>query len=410
MPEFAYQGRDARGELVEGVLEGATSNAVADALFSSGITPVHINRAAEVAAPAGSSGRLAFRGQPKVGLHDLMLFSRQMYTLLKAGVPISRALAGLEQSGQNPTLNRVVGEVREKLEAGHELSIGMQAYPKVFPAFVVNMVRVGELTGRLDEVFLRLNEFFVFEKKIGDDMRTAMRYPTIVVSALAIAMVIVNIFVIPAFGKMFASFKAQLPLMTRILIAISDVFVAYWPYMFVALAVAVFGFRSYLRTPAGRYAWDWLKLRLPLVGPLVHKATLAKFSRSFSRAGKSGLPIVQTLSLVADVVDNAYLQSRVLRMREGIERGESILRNAVAAGVFDPVVLQMVAVGEETGEIDSLMGEIADMYEREVAVEVEGLSAKAEPILLVLMGVLVLILALGVFLPMWDMVSAARGK
>jgi MSHA biogenesis protein MshG len=274
---------------------------------------------------------------------------------------------------------------------------------------MVNMIRVGELTGRLDEVFLRLYEFFVFEKKITDDIKTAMRYPTIVVSALAIAMFIVNVFVIPAFAKMFASFKAQLPLMTRILIGVSNFFVAYWPFILVGMVVAVFGFRAYVRTPAGRLNWDWLKLRLPLIGSLVHKASLARFSRSFALAGKSGVPIVQTLSLTAEVVGNAYLESRILQMREGIERGETILRNAVAAGVFDPVVLQMVAVGEETGEMDTLMGEIADMYERDVGVEVESLSAKAEPILLVLMGVLVLILALGVFMPMWDMVSAARG-
>jgi MSHA biogenesis protein MshG len=406
--EFAYQGRDARGALVKGVLEGASSNAVADELFSSGITPVHIKEAA-AAAPAAKPGPISF-GEQKVGLGDLMLFSRQMHTLLKAGVPISRALAGLQESSQNPTFNRVVGEVRDKLESGHELSLSMRAHPKVFSAFMVNMVRVGEMTGKLDEVFLRLYEFLMFEKKIGDDIAKAMRYPAIVLSALAIAMFIVNIFVIPAFGKMFASFKAELPLMTRILIGISDVFVAYWPFIIVALAAAAIGARAWVRTPAGRYGWDWLKLRLPLVGPLVQKATLAKFSRSFALAGKSGVPIVQTLSLVADVVGNAYLQSRILHMREGIERGESILRNAVSAGVFDAVVLQMVAVGEETGEMDALMAEIADMYEREVGVEVEGLTAKAEPILLVLMGVLVLVLALGVFLPMWDMVGAARGS
>jgi MSHA biogenesis protein MshG len=409
VPDFAYQGRDGRGELVTGILEAATSSAVADQLFSSGITPVHINQAAaNVAASTGKPGQISF-GQPKVLVGDLMLFSRQMHTLLKAGVPISRALAGLQESSQNPTLNQAVGEVREKLESGHELSLGLQAHPKVFTPFMVNMIRVGELTGRLDEVFLRLYEFFVFEKKISDDIKTAMRYPTIVISALAIAMFIVNVFVIPAFAKMFASFKAQLPLMTRILIGMSDFVVAYWPFIIVGLAVAVFGFRAYVRTPVGRLSWDRLKLRLPLVGPLVHKASLARFSRSFALAGKSGVPIVQTLSLTADVVGNAYLESRILQMREGIERGETILRNAVAAGVFDPVVLQMVAVGEETGEMDTLMAEIADMYERDVGVEVESLSAKAEPILLVLMGVLVLILALGVFMPMWDMVSAARG-
>jgi MSHA biogenesis protein MshG len=208
---------------------------------------------------------------------------------------------------------------------------------------------------------------------------------------------------------MFASFKAELPLMTRVLIAVSDAFVAYWWLMLAVLVLAVVSFRLYTAAPKGRYAWDWFRLRVPVVGALVHKATLARFSRSFALAGKSGVPIVQSLALVAEVVDNAYLESRILQMRDGIERGESILRTAVATGVFDPVVLQMVAVGEETGEIDDLMAEIADMYEREVSIEVEGLTAKVEPILLVCMGALVLVLALGVFLPMWDMAAAARG-
>jgi MSHA biogenesis protein MshG len=407
VPEFAYQGRDARGALVKGVLEGASSSAVADQLANSGITPVHISESGSVALQ--SSRPLFGWGEAKVGVADRMLFSRQMHTLLKAGVPMVRALAGLQDSSQNPTLTRVVGEVRDKLEAGHDLSLGMGAHSEVFSSFMVNMVRVGELTGRLDEVFLRLYDFFVFERKLNEDIRAALRYPVIVIFALTIAMFIVNIFVIPAFAKMFASFKAQLPLMTRVLIAISDFFVGYWPLMIVAVVAAVIGFRVYVGTPRGRHGWDWLKLHSPLVGGLVYKATLAKFSRSFALAGKSGVPIVQALSLVADVVDNAYLEARILRMREGIERGDSILRTAVNAGVFDAMVLQMVAVGEQTGEIDAMMAEVADMYEREVAVEVEGLAAKAEPILLVLMGVLVLILALGVFLPMWDMVSAARG-
>jgi MSHA biogenesis protein MshG len=413
VPQFAYQGRNARGELVKGVLEGASSGAVADQLFSTGITPVHINEAAGAAAPAAGAAAAKRReirfGEPKVELADLMLFSRQMHTLLKSGVPIIRALAGLQESSQNPTLARVVGEVRDGLESGRELSFSMRAHPKVFSSFMVNMVRVGEMTGRLDEVFLRLYDFFAFEKKMSDDIRAALRYPMFVMIALAAAMFIVNIFVIPAFAKMFASFKTELPLMTRVLIATSDAFVAYWWLMLIGIVAAVVGFRLYTAAPKGRYAWDWLKLKLPVVGGLIHKATLARFSRSFAISGKSGVPIVQGLAMVAEVVDNAFLESRILQMRDGIERGESILRTAVATGVFDPVVLQMVAVGEETGEIDDLMGEIADMYEREVTIEVEGLTAKIEPILLVFMGVLVLVLALGVFLPMWDMASAARG-
>lgn len=411
MPQFAYQGRNARGELVKGVLEGASSGAVADQLFNTGITPVHIDEASAsaAAAPAGG-GLLQLRfGEPKVELSDLMLFSRQIYTLLKAGVPIVRGLAGLQESAQNPTLQKALGDVRESLESGRELSLSLRRHPKVFANFMVSLVRVGELTGRLDEVFLRLSEFFAFEKKMREDIKAALRYPMIVILALVVAMFIVNIFVIPAFGKIFASFKTELPLVTRMLIATSDLFVGYWPFMIVLLAAAVVGFRVFVGIPAGRYQWDRLKLRLPVVGELIHKVTLARFSRSFALSGKSGVPIVQALAVVANVVDNAYLEARILQMRDGIERGESILRTAVAAGVFNPVVLQMVAVGEETGEIDALMSEIADMYEREVAIEVEGLTAKLEPILLVFMGVLVLILALGVFLPMWDLATVARG-
>jgi MSHA biogenesis protein MshG len=411
VPQFAYEGRNARGELVKGVLEGATSGAVADQLFNTGITPVHIRETGE--RPQGASSRSLWQmrigGEQKVELTDLMLFSRQMYTLLKAGVPIVRGLAGLQDSEQNPTLQRVLGDVRDSLESGRELSLSMQRHPQVFTTFMVSLVRVGELTGRLDEVFLRMSEFFAFEKKMREDMRAALRYPVIVLLALTAAMFIVNIFVVPAFGRIFASFNAKLPLMTRILIGTSDIFVAYWPLMLAALIGAVIGARAWVGTPRGRYIWDRWKLRLPVVGELIHKATLARFARSFALSGKSGVPIVQALSVVASVVDNAYLESRIQQMRDGIERGESILRTAVATQVFNPVVLQMVAVGEETGEIDDLMAEIADMYEREVAVEVEGLTAKLEPILLVVMGILVLILALGVFLPMWDLATVARG-
>ena len=408
MPEFAYRGRNAGGELVAGVLEAPSSGAVADQLFSTGITPVHIDQAS-AAPPKAGEFKLGVRAR-KIGLSELMVFCRQLHTLLKAGVPIVRTLAGLQESSQHPELKRVIGDVREKLEAGQELSLGMSAHPRVFSPFMVNMVRVGELTGRLDEIFMRLYEFFAFEKKIGDEVRGAMRYPITVVCAVAVALFIVNIFVIPAFAKMFTSLKAQLPLMTRILMWTSEFVVSYWLFILVGLAVTAYGFRAYVRTGNGRLRWDSLKLRLPIVGSLINKATLAKFSRSFALAGNSGVPIVQALSLVANVVGNAYLGARILGMREGIERGESVLRTATGAGVFDALVLQMVAVGEETGEMNTLMSEIADMYEREVALEVEGLAAKAEPILLVVMGSLVLVLALGVFMPMWDMVAAARGK
>ena len=407
MPYFAYEGRNARGELVKGTLEGASSGSIADQLFNTGITPIKIDEARAPAAPS-RSWQLQL-GAQRVGLDELMLFCRQLHTLLKSGVPIIRALAGLREAASNPALAGVLLDLRDNLEAGREMSVAMQRHPREFSPFMIAVVRVGEMTGRLDEVFLRLYEFYAFEKNIREKVAAALRYPGFVIAAIVVALFIINIFVIPAFAKLFSAFKAQLPLATRILMFTSEFFVAYWWLIILgAVALALF-FRAYTRSGVGRYQWDRLKLRLPVIGELIHKATLARFTRSFALASRSGVPIVQALSVVANVVDNAYMQDRIAQMRNGIERGESILRTAAAAGIFNSLVLQMIAVGEETGEVDSMMDDVANLYERELTLEVEGLAAKLEPILLLVMGGLVLILALGIFLPMWELASVARG-
>jgi MSHA biogenesis protein MshG len=198
--------------------------------------------------------------------------------------------------------------------------------------------------------------------------------------------------------------------MTRILINASNFTVQYWPLVLALLVGAALGFRIYIATPDGAYRWDKFKLRIPIMGKIVLKGTMARFARSFALASRSGVPIIQALSVVAQTVDNKYIESRVEQIRDGVERGESILRASVTAGVFTPVVLQMIAVGEETGELDSLMDEIADMYEREVDYELKTLSSQIEPILILALGALVLILALGVFLPIWDLGKVVLSK
>jgi MSHA biogenesis protein MshG len=230
------------------------------------------------------------------------------------------------------------------------------------------------------------------------------------VIAMVIAMGVINLFVIPAFAKVYAGFKADLPVMTRVLVATSNFMVHNWLYMLASLVIAIVGFRFYIGTPAGRYNWDRLKLRLPLVGDIVTKGTMARFARSFALSSKSGVPIVQGLSVVAKTVDNAYISGRIEQMRDGVERGETIFRTALTTGVFTPVVMQMLAVGEETGELDTLLDEIGGMYEREVDYEIKNLSAKIEPILITCLGVMVLVLALGVFLPIWDLGKVAISK
>ncbi len=406
MPFFAYKARNPQGQLIQGVLEGADSGALADQLFSSGNTPLEI---APTNAPRLDSGSswLTRVTREKIRSIDVQLFSRQMYTLLKSGVPIMRGLAGLQESAINKSFKVVLGDIRESLDAGRDLSTTMRRHPGVFSPFYLSMVRVGEMTGRLEEIFLRLFDHLEFERMMRERIRTAMRYPTFVVIAMGVAITVINLFVIPAFAKVYAGFNAELPLMTRILIFFSNFMVQFWPLMLVMLAAGVVAFRMYIATRRGRYRWDALKLRFPIVGKIVLKGSLARFARSLALATKSGVPIVQGLVVVAQTVDNAYLASRITMMRDGIERGESILRTAVTTGVFTPIVLQMIAVGEETGELDSLMDEIAQMYEREVDYELKTLSSQIEPILIVGLGVLVLVLALGVFLPIWDLGKVA---
>lgn len=395
--------------MVQGTLESSDASAVADQLMTSSITPIEI-AAASPAAKMKQPEWLTRLLEQKVSPLDVMLFSRQMNTLLKAGVPILRALAGLQESTTNRTFAGVLQDLRTSLDSGRELSVAMRRQSSVFSPFYISMVRVGEMTGRLDEIFLRLFNHLDFERQTRDQIKAALRYPTFVVVAMLLAIVVINMLVIPAFAKVYAGFGAELPLMTRILIASSNFMVKYWALLFAAAVGGVLAFRFWIQTPNGRYRWDRFKLRIPVVGSIVRKATLARFARSLALAIKSGVPIVQGLSVVAKVVDNDYIGQRIEQMRDGVERGDTILRTAVASAVFTPVVLQMVAVGEETGSIDELMEEIAEMYDREVEYEVKNLSAQIEPILIVGMGVLVLILALGVFLPIWDLGKVALAK
>ena len=401
MAFFAYKARSSGGELLQGVLESADSGAAASQLFNLGITPVEIT---PTRAPAASGkGVRASLFQERITQLDLMLFCRQMYTLLKAGVPIMRALAGLQESSSNQAFADMVRELRESLDAGRELSISMARQPKVFSFFFVSMVRVGEMTGRLEEIFLSMFHHLEFDKFMREQVRAAIRYPSFVLATMAVAIVIINLFVIPAFAKVYKGFNAKLPLMTQILIDFSNFMVAWWPLMLVLAIAAFLGFRSWSRSRVGKLKWDEVKLRIPIAGKIIFKAALSRFARSFALASRSGVPVVQALSVVAQTVDNDFIASKIEKMREGVERGESLSRAVIASGVFTPVVLQMVAVGEESGALDDLLQEVADMYQREVEYELKTLSAQIEPIMIICLAVLVLILALGVFLPIWDL-------
>lgn len=406
MPYFLYKGRNPRGELVHGQLEATSVDVVAVQLMNTGVTPIDINQTIDADNKSENVLFQAFAKKP--GLDDLILFGRQMYILMKSGVPITRAMTGLIQSTRNPYMVDALRDVLSNIESGRELSGALARHPKIFSTLFISMVRVGENTGRLEESFLRISLYLELEKETRRRVKSALRYPVIVLAAIAAAIVIINIWVIPAFANMFARVKAELPWQTRLIIGTSDFFVTWWPMLLFGLIAAVIAFRTYINTERGRYWWDKTKLRLPLVGDIINRAVLGRFARAFSMALTSGVPLVQALTVVARSVDNEYIGEHILSMRNGIERGESLTRTATLTGQFTPLVLQMLAVGEETGEVDRLLTEVADYYEREVDYDIRNLSATIEPVMIIAIGIMVLILALGVFLPMWDMSKVYR--
>ena len=412
MASYAWKGRDRRGDLVSGQTDAADENAVAEQLLAGGVTPVAIE-ARQAPARGGDRAVEDWLRQlfpERLSGEDCLVLTRQLYTLNKAGVPLLRALAGLEASTDRRALIELLADLRASLDQGRELSAAMGRHPLVFSPFYLAMVRVGELSGRLSEVLLRLAAHIEFELDVRQRIKQALRYPMLVIGAIVCAMVIINLFVLPTFAEMFAGFNAQLPLMTRLLLGVSAFTVAWWPLLLGAAIGGVLALRSWLATPEGAYRWDRRKLRLPIVGPIVRKATLGRFARSFAIAAKSGVPVSQALTVVAQTVDNRWVGGRIEQMRDGVERGESLSRCAAATGVFTPMVLQMIAVGEETGELDTLLLEIAEMFERDTDHAIKHLSSNIEPLLLLVIGAMVLVLALGVFMPLWSLGQAAMGR
>ncbi len=406
MQLYSYKAKDAKGVLVKGQLEASSQAGVADNLMKRQFIPISI------ALVETKNNIKVFDNlfNEKIGLEDMIMFSRQMYSLLKAGIPIIRAMVGLADTTQNKAFKQVLMEVTKQLEQGRDLSSAMSMHNKVFSRLTISMVMVGEGAGRLEDAFYQLAIYFEKEQETRKRIKAAMRYPTFVICALVGAMIILNIFVIPTFASMFAKFNADLPLMTQILIATSNFFVNYWWLLILMLVGAIIGFKRYLNTVTGRYKWDKYKLKIPFVGDILQRTLLARYSQCLAMVLRSGVPMTTGLSLTAHAVDNSYMEKAIITMRQDIEKGDSLLRVSRASELFSQLVLQMVAVGEETGRVDELLQEAADYYEREVDYDLRSLTAKIEPILTVFVAIMVLILALGIFMPMWNMMSAIKGN
>lgn len=405
MAKFKYKAKKSNGEYVQGSQEAASVNEALAEIYKQNLTPVLID---------SINDRFTFHFKwpfkKHIGLQELVMFCRQMYSLSKAGVPIIKAIAGLAESTDKETLRVSLRKLSHDLAGGKSLTISMQEQSDIYSSMFISMVNVGENTGRLEEVFNQLAEYYLLEYETRKRITAAMRYPALVITFIAGAMVILNLFVIPVFSQMFAKFGVELPLTTRILIGTSNFFVTYWPYMATVVAALPFLVHRALLNKRIRLLWDRLKLRLPVMGSIINRSLLGRFCRSFSLMLKSGVPLNLALTLVAEAIDNKYLEQKVYEMRKLIEQGNSLSIVADQSKMFTPLVLQMFSVGDETGRVDDLLLEAADYYEREVDYDLKSLTAKIEPILLIFVAIIVSILALGIFTPMWDMYGAMQGK
>ncbi len=407
--QFRYRGKDSRGAMQQGTVTAPNPDAAAADLMRRGITPLAIDASEQTVSVMIRLNSLTLFRQ-KVTLDELIVFCRQMHALTKAGIPLIRTMRGLAETTRSPVMAEVLEDVTDRLEAGSNMATAMQAHPKVFSELFIAMIHVGENTGMLDDTFKRLGAILELERDTKRRLKQAMRYPTFVMIALLSALMVVNFFVIPKFSAVFSKLGADLPFLTQVLVGTSNFLLGYWYILLFVTAAGALLLRQWKQTEPGRLTWDRYKLRMPIIGPLLELITLSRFSRNFASMLAAGMPVTTALTVVADATDNAWIAVHIREMRTGIERGESLLRTARSSGMFTPLILQMIAVGEETGAVDDMLVNVADFYDEDVDFGLKRLAESIEPILIVAMGVLVLILALGVFLPIWDLGSAAMGR
>lgn len=402
--KFIYTGKNAVGDSVQGKIEAATRQDAQEILNKSNIITIEIDIDDQ---SDGFIDKLNFFNNPT--LVDLLIFTRQMYALLKAGVPIIRSINIVSDSCKNQKLSSALSNIAARLEAGYALAVSISKYHRFFPKLMGSLINVGEQTGTLDDIFKQIGIYLEKERETKKRIKIATRYPILVLAVITIAVVIVNIFVVPAFAKFFAGFKITLPLPTRILIATSNFFVNYWWVLIAIIIGLIFMWISYINTKHGRLMFDKYKTSVPLIGSIIERSLLSRFTRSFALCFKSGMPLLEAIQIIAATSDNTYMEKKILEMKASIEHGESMTIAAKNTKLFTSLVLQMILIGEESGELDRLLDEVSNFYEQELDYDLKQLSSLIEPILISIMACIVLLLALGIYLPMWDLVQVAAG-
>ncbi|MFQ5841603.1 MAG: type II secretion system F family protein, partial [Thermodesulfobacteriota bacterium] len=391
MPTFSYKARDQAGKSVQGVIEAPNIHAVGTRLEERNYFPVHIKEEKPSQPLTGYTRKL--------GSEDLILFSRQLYTLIRAGIPIMSGLRSLADQSENKRLKSILTDIEKDINEGKSFSDSLAKYPKDFPPLYVNMVRAGETSGTLDVILERLASLIEHEMEMRNEVKAATRYPKIVLGAISIAATVMVTFVVPKFALLYGRFEASLPLPTRMLIGLNHLVHNYWYLGLIFSSLSISLFYWYIRTEKGRFQWDSFKLKVPILGIIFKKAAMSRFAYIFGVLNRSGLPILVTLDMVSATIGNSVVSRIVSSMRKSVQEGRGFSEMLGENDVFPPLVVQMVSIGEESGTLDEMLTKVSEYYDMEVKYSLKHLSTLIEPVLTLFMGVMVLLLALAIFLP-----------
>jgi type IV pilus assembly protein PilC len=398
MPDtYAYKARDKGGNVLNGTIVADNEALVLARLREQGFVPLEVGKQGR-----GMNIELT---KKKVKLKELAVFSRQFATMVNSGLPILRALSILAEQTENTELARVLGEVRTDVEQGSSLSGAMQKHPRVFNNLFVAMVKSGEMGGSLDNVLLRLADMIENEVKLRGKIKSAMTYPVAVVALVVLIMSAMLLFVVPQFQTIYASLGGSLPLPTRVLLFASNVFKKFWYIALIGTFVFRFFFRRWKKTPPGRAMVDRAKLRVPVFGVLFQKVALSRFASTLAMLLRSGVPILQALDIVVETVNNRVVAVAVEDVQTSVREGESMAKPLTAHAVFPPMVVQMLAVGEETGQVDTMLEKVAQFYDQEVEASVDALTSLIEPLLIAVIGGCVGAAVVALYMPMFNIIK-----
>ncbi len=399
---FQYKARDKFNRPKTGVLSASSIDLVAVKLKSEGYIPISIVPKKENVAEV-LSDKVSLRA--KVSFSELNAFTRQFHTLQKSGIPILLSLTALEEQTKNPLFKKVIGKITTDIAAGLKLSVALEKYPRIFNKMYTNMVKTGEASGRLDEILWRLVVLGEHEERIRMRIKAATRYPIIVITALSLGFIVLTTFVVPRFAKIFSQFKVDLPLPTRILLGIHFIITKFWWLIIILVVAGVFAFLRIIRTNKGRLVWDTLKLKIPVFGPLILKIIVSRFTRVTAILLSAGVSILEVLDLTSEGAGNVVIARIINNIKISVNQGKGMLAPMKESGIFPSVVILMVSTGEQTGAMSELLTHVADYFDEQIDYTISNLVALIEPILIFILACGVLLMALGIFLPMWNIMS-----